>query len=37
MSAHHGEVEVEFCPTLVPLSRADREKEQNLIDLHINM
>ena len=24
-------------PTLVPLSRADKEKEQNLIDLHINM
>ena len=24
-------------PTLVPLSRADKEKEQNFIDLHINM
>jgi hypothetical protein len=24
-------------PTLVSLSRADKEKEQNLIDLHINM
>jgi hypothetical protein len=24
-------------PTLVPLSTVDKEKEQNLIDLHINM